>query len=114
MARNSITNNEWIHRPGLRGEELNFPDTSETAEWSTEWENQVSVPMRWFEVDMLMPEPIPVFGYSLVITTMGKGAVWVNGNMLGRFWNIIATGQCDEVCDYRGSYNAGKMSYRLW
>ena len=30
---------------------------------------------------------------------------------MGRYWDIIATGNCPEICDYRGSYGDGKCRY---
>jgi hypothetical protein len=45
---------------------------------------------------------------------MTKGAVWVNGHMLGRYWDAVAENQdrtqaCDETClvnqmDWAGKY----------
>ena len=34
---------------------------------------------------------------------MGKGAAWINGNALGRYWSIVSNGTCG-ACDYRGAY----------
>ncbi len=42
---------------------------------------------------------------------MGKGAVWVNGHMLGRYWNVTAKPAACEECDgdsYVGSYNGDR------
>ena len=48
---------------------------------------------------------------------LGKGAIWVNGIMLGRYWNITANSalSCDEACltnqmTYVGSYNADRCT----
>lgn len=55
-----------------------------------------------------MPQPLALdLGIS-----MGKGAAWVNGNMLGRYWSINATAtatqfSCRDTCDsseYVGLY----------
>ena len=35
------------------------------------------------------------------------GMVYVNGEMIGRYWNITATGSC-QPCDYRGTYEPFK------
>ena len=38
---------------------------------------------------------------------MGKGMAFVNGEAVGRYWNIIAQGSCN-ACDFHGTYNQNK------
>merc|ERR1712096_17098 len=71
-------------------------------------EDEVGQPLKWFELQMEMPSPNPTVAYALRMTSMGKGNVWVNGNHLGRFWDIIAVGDCSP-CDYRDRYDMGNI-----
>jgi len=72
-----------------------------------------ATPLIWYQVPLLSPKPMSDLpSWQLDLASMGKGYVFVNGHILGRYWDIIATkSTCDATCDYRGSYGSGKCRY---
>ena len=65
----------------------------------------------WFEIVLpALPQNGPCSrgrGVALDLGSMGKGAAWVNGEMVGRYWLI--RGNCSAVsrnqsCGYAGEY----------
>lgn len=69
----------------------------------------------WYQLTFLTP--VSLSGRKAValdLSSMGKGFLYVNGHMLGRFWNITSGGingyscdPCDEM-SYSGSYSESK------
>jgi hypothetical protein len=53
---------------------------------------------------------------ALDMSSMGKGSVWVNGHMLGRYWSVLAEKTATQTCDvsacssdlYVGAYNGDR------
>ncbi|KAL9272366.1 Beta-galactosidase 7-like protein, partial [Drosera capensis] len=83
-----LSTNQWKYKVGLDGEDHHLY-TGQASKWHT--------------------EGLPI-GKELV---WYKGAAWVNGQSLGRYWpsNVAGTGGCDATCDYRGSYYSSKCQY---
>ncbi|KAH7428540.1 hypothetical protein KP509_09G006100 [Ceratopteris richardii] len=106
-----ISKNQWKYQIGLLGEKLNLQ--SERMNLSTHWdaneELPISQPMIWYKTSFISPS-----GYDPVainLESMGKGAVWVNGHGLGRYWSDYTASNLEcEKCSYRGKYHAGKCS----
>jgi hypothetical protein len=48
------------------------------------------------------------FSLNMITGGLSKGAVWVNGFMLGRYWDIVASGTCAACASesYTGAYGA--------
>ena len=75
-------------------------------------DNSMCTTLYWYS--SVFPTPASSLRHYLALD-LSKGAVWVNGVMLGRFWNItanpsVAQQRC-EVCDsasYVGAYNGDK------
>jgi hypothetical protein len=47
---------------------------------------------------------------DMVSGGLTKGSVWINGFMIGRYWNVLAAGQCNDETDcltqnYAGAYH---------
>lgn len=40
---------------------------------------------------------------ALDMSSMGKGQIWVNGQSLGRYWTVYASGNCSD-CSYTGIF----------
>eukprot|EP00479_Gromia_sphaerica_P008508 TRINITY_DN3262_c0_g1_i1.p1 TRINITY_DN3262_c0_g1~~TRINITY_DN3262_c0_g1_i1.p1 ORF type:complete len:184 (-),score=21.30 TRINITY_DN3262_c0_g1_i1:90-641(-) len=97
----NILGNTWLHRPGLKGEILELFNPNPPVVWNDGI--ALNRPMTWYEIEMTMPAPAEEHAYALLMTSLGKGNVWVNGNYLGRFWNIVGEGNC-APCDYRENY----------
>lgn len=122
---------DFVHVVGLYGEELHLWDTPDSLSWESLSAADCSKPFTWYKVsfdtpqiDLDQPLAIDVVnsesGYSL-----GKGAMWLNGFHLGRFWDVSARDvPACESCDsssYVGGYNAdscrtgcGDPSQRLY
>lgn len=91
----SVTDSHWEHRTGLKGEAIEFPqDMSASAFMETVGcpaqgaTGQLRTPpLTWVEFTFVLPEGFTSFddsaAYALDLSTMGKGAAWVNGEMIG-------------------------------
>lgn len=70
----------------------------------------------WHNVVFRTPSSVtPTSHIALdLASSMGKGAVWLNGNMLGRYWNITAQASAAQIAcktcgnDFVGGYNGDK------
>jgi hypothetical protein len=66
----------------------------------------VNRPFTWYKATFDAPageEPVVVD-----LLGLGKGAAWVNGHSLGRYWPSYTAPEMDgcHVCDYRGKFKA--------
>lgn len=72
--------------------------------------------LTWHTLSFATPSSVTARSHlALDLSMMGKGAVWVNGNMLGRYWNATAIASVTQrscydcpSADYVGSYNGDK------
>jgi beta-galactosidase len=103
-----------LHSVGLVGETLQISSSQTAPETGINVAGtSFSQPMGWYHLSFTLNEPLsdlsPPRSYALDLGPIGKGQVWLNGKMLGRYWNILASedGGC-EACslDYVGPYNA--------
>lgn len=76
----------------------------------------------WHHLEFLTPlsyipdsEGLSTLALDIGTSNLNKGIIYVNGEMIGRYWSIIASkensGVDCEVCDeltYSGSYSGGK------
>ncbi|KAH7656488.1 Beta-galactosidase protein [Dioscorea alata] len=102
-----LTKNKWSYKIGLNGMEKHqvFADencNTKSLQWKTDYIPTLR-PFTWYKANFDAPigdEPVVVD-----LLGMGKGAAWVNGNSLGRFWpNYTADPNACKPCDYRGQY----------
>ena len=114
------------HTVGLLGESVDYVGDSSHSTGSDSSTNDIdhdklveNVPLQWYT--MTFPSPVlsnqsnaqSQSNYALELAStgstgsgsdshiMGKGGVWVNGMMLGRYWNVIGSTSitdCDESC----------------
>lgn len=62
-----------------------------------------AAPLTWYKTSFSVPASVTVqssLALDLSATALIKGAVWVNGFMLGRYWNIVAStsgGSCGKA-----------------
>lgn len=47
---------------------------------------------------------------ALDMTGMGKGLVWINGQSIGRYWNVYARGNCSG-CSYSDTFRPIKCQF---
>ncbi|XP_042031931.1 beta-galactosidase 16-like isoform X1 [Salvia splendens] len=79
-----LTFSSWGYQVGLVGEKLQLytEEGSSKAEWSKF--NQSPQQLKWYKARFDAPEGTdPV---ALNLGTMGKGAAWINGESIGRYW----------------------------
>lgn len=100
---------KWTYQVGLKGESMDLvsPNGYSSADWiqgSLIAEKQQ--PLTWHKAYFNAPdgdEPL-----ALDMSSMGKGQLWVNGQSLGRYWTLYATGDCNRTCGYAGTYRPPK------
>jgi len=104
-----ITTGNWVLMPGLKGEALQLYTAkgSSSVSWTPGWSGGVNKPLTWFSGVFSVNGDPTSFGWVLDMIGMGKGQVWVNGNHLGRYWLITASGSCTP-CNYAGPYDPSK------
>ncbi|XP_057795713.1 beta-galactosidase 16-like isoform X3 [Salvia miltiorrhiza] len=79
-----LTYYSWGYQVGLVGEKLQLytEEGSSKAEWSKF--NHSSQQLKWYKSNFDAPEGAdPV---ALNLGSMGKGAAWINGESIGRYW----------------------------
>lgn len=62
--------------------------------WDDNPNKAVYQPLTWFKFSVDISDTIGTGPFALDLSGMGKGAAWVNGHPIGRYWNITGTGQC--------------------
>eukprot|EP01124_Arcella_intermedia_P029327 TRINITY_DN6168_c0_g1_i6.p1 TRINITY_DN6168_c0_g1~~TRINITY_DN6168_c0_g1_i6.p1 ORF type:complete len:716 (-),score=82.12 TRINITY_DN6168_c0_g1_i6:60-2207(-) len=101
----------WVQQVGLKGERLHLWNNPSAVNWTKDT-SAAGRPLTWWKADFATPAGSDTLAFDFA--NLGKGFAYVNGNALGRYWNITAVGNCvscSEVldhCDYRGAYVPGK------
>jgi hypothetical protein len=106
-----LSNGSWKHLAGLKGEQdqVNEPWTTRlealhdlsklfTSDDKSEWYSLDNDNMRpsgkglsWYRMEFEITEQDIASGPLVIrMNGMQKGAIWLNGNHLGRYWNIVA------------------------
>nr|CAB3477286.1 unnamed protein product [Digitaria exilis] len=103
-----LTENSWSYVTGLDGEHRQICLDMPGNNWRGRNEGIVPVnrPFTWYKTSF----DAPAGEEAVVVDLLGlnKGAAWVNGNSLGRYWPSYAAAEMDgcHVCDYRREFNA--------
>jgi hypothetical protein len=97
----------WRLQVGLQGEALAVWSPNTTGiPWNASVAAGTGRPLTWWRATFATPPGVLPLAFDF--TGLGKGYAYINGNGVGRFWNITAAGSCaacaDLVCDYRGVY----------
>ncbi|KAG6551710.1 hypothetical protein Mapa_006799 [Marchantia paleacea] len=106
-----LTDTEWVHQVGLKGEDLHLEtvQNSRSRAWSTHTSFPPKYhPLMWYKTVQDAPSgEAPVV---LDLGSMGKGAAWVNGHHIGRYWSQIRNPSegCDKICSARGKWHPNK------
>ncbi|XP_068649602.1 beta-galactosidase 15-like [Aristolochia californica] len=105
-----LSSNKWSYKIGLDGEDKEL--YSDTAPIDKSWHSE-DLPtnrlMVWYKAAFKAP-----LGTETVVVdlgSMGKGAAWINGHSIGRYWAnfSVQTDGC-PACDYKGNYAAWKCT----
>jgi len=111
IGSQDITNNgNWLMQSGVLGLALKVYTLSghELVNWTLYDDNDGKhTALTWYSMKFENPKEIGKFPVSLDLSGMGKGFAWVNGNPIGRYWNIISDGVC-SFCNYSDIYDASK------
>ncbi|KAM9977244.1 hypothetical protein ACTFIR_011103 [Dictyostelium discoideum] len=122
IGSQNLTNNQWLMKSGLVGENIKIFNNENTINWQTSSLSSSSViqkPLTWYKLNIsLVGLPIDISStvYALDMTSMSKGMIWVNGYSIGRYWLIEAT---QSICNqsaienysYIGEYDPS--NYRI-
>ncbi|KAK9697359.1 hypothetical protein RND81_08G032500 [Saponaria officinalis] len=109
----NLTLHTWSYSTGLQGLDRDML-FSERALFSTRWRPssgnfRINTTLTWYKTTFKPPlgsDPVVVD-----LTSMGKGAAWVNGMSIGRYWTAFVADEdgCSlDPCDYRGEYDSDK------
>ncbi|CAO2190555.1 unnamed protein product [Urochloa humidicola] len=102
-----LTNSSWSYKSGLAGEHRQIHLDKVGYKWQSHNSSiPVNRPFTWYKTTFAAPA-----GQEAVVVDLlglNKGAAWVNGNSLGRYWPSYTAAEMDgcHVCDYRGKYKA--------
>ncbi|KAK2968739.1 hypothetical protein RJ640_020375 [Escallonia rubra] len=104
-----LSTNKWVYKVGLHGEaaELFRDDAPGHHNWLSE-NLPINRSFVWYKTTFKSPsgqDPV-----VLDLLGLGKGAAWVNGHHIGRYWPSYLAPEdgCSSTCDYRGKYNPNK------
>ncbi|KAI5080533.1 hypothetical protein GOP47_0003716 [Adiantum capillus-veneris] len=107
-----LTRKEWTYQIGLLGEKLELYSEKNnlSTNWASDETHSTYQPMTWYKTIFNAPpgnDPVAVDLWS-----MGKGAAWVNGHGLGRYWSNFLSSNlgCERTCNYRGVYRPAKCA----
>ncbi|MEI7829552.1 MAG: beta-galactosidase [Prolixibacteraceae bacterium] len=81
----------WEMRPFLTGEQLNISDQPKAVNW---FKSDVPAPCTWYKANFSVSRDVlqSDADFRLDADGLGKGMLFVNGHMLGRYWLIAANG----------------------
>ncbi|XP_039847812.1 beta-galactosidase 1-like [Panicum virgatum] len=103
-----LTNSSWSYKSGLAGEQRQIHLDKAGHKWRGHNSSGIPVnrPFTWYKTSFAAPAG----DEAVVVDLLGlnKGAAWVNGHSLGRYWPAYTAaemGGC-HVCDYRGEFKA--------
>ncbi|KAJ8763332.1 hypothetical protein K2173_002215 [Erythroxylum novogranatense] len=101
-----LTWQKWSYKVGLKGVEMNLGSTDSVS--SVAWIQESVVgdkqrPLTWFRGYFDAPKGDDPLALSM--TGMVKGQIWINGQGIGRYWTVPASGNCTASgCSYAGTY----------
>lgn len=102
---------DFVQSVGLAGEILDIPNKGAGSSEFTACKS-----LCWYSSTFKTPSSVSTTSKIALdlSSAMGKGSIWVNGHMLGRYWNVIAAATASQRdctgCDnsYSGSFNGDK------
>ncbi|KAL4013236.1 hypothetical protein IC575_025398 [Cucumis melo] len=106
-----LSRQKWSYKVGLKGENMNLgsPSSVQAVDWVKDLSKQENAePLTWYKAYFDAPEGDEPL--ALDMGSMQKGQVWINGQNVGRYWTIIANGNCTD-CSYSGTYRPWKCQF---
>ena len=104
-----VSQQTWLNRAFLDGEIAQYfnLEVASNLQWAIPSLETLTRPLTWWKFTFENPKADLLTAWALDLSTMGKGMAFVNGEAVGRYWNIIAQGSCN-ACDFHGTYNQNK------
>ncbi|KAG9445408.1 hypothetical protein H6P81_016748 [Aristolochia fimbriata] len=103
-----LSTNQWTYKIGLDGEEKQLYSEDAHHSW-----HSTDMPTNRFMVWYKGAFKAPLGTETVVVDlgSMGKGAAWINGNSIGRYWaNFSTKADGCPACDYKGAYQAWRCT----
>ncbi|XP_010254673.1 PREDICTED: beta-galactosidase 3-like [Nelumbo nucifera] len=107
-GKRDLTWQKWSYQVGLKGEAMDLvsPNRISNVDWIRgSLAVQKQQPLTWYKAYFNAPEGDEPL--ALDMGSMGKGQVWINGQSIGRYWTIHASGDCNG-CSYTGTFRPPK------
>jgi hypothetical protein len=121
---NDITSNQWVQQGGLLGESKQYFSPSVIdAPWKYTETVHIYEPLTWYKYEIpstdihnllfdaggsdIMAKSIMTRKYvsfSLKLSSMQKGQAYVNGYLIGRYWDQTSEADC-KPCEWNGPFN---------
>ncbi|KAJ4824418.1 hypothetical protein Tsubulata_033284 [Turnera subulata] len=101
-----ISSSQWIYKTGLQGVQLGFQSgNSPHARWQVN-RRPSNKELVWYKTTF--PTPLGTDPVVVDLRGLGKGAAWVNGNHIGRYWPAVISPEdkCSIECRYAQTYKA--------
>jgi len=110
----------WTQQVGLYGQYKQVFNNAgyNSVTWKSDWKNAVYNPITWFSFKFDLTTSSST-GYALDLNGLFKGLLYVNGYLIGRYYNITGNGNCVD-CDYAKyssstcRINCGQSSQRYY
>ncbi|KAB1207325.1 Beta-galactosidase 3 [Morella rubra] len=99
---------KWSYKVGLKGEAMNLgsPNSISSVDWMKGYlVAEKQQPLTWYKTYFNAPEGEEPL--ALDMSSMGKGQIWINGESIGRYWNVHANGNCNG-CSYSNTFRPTK------
>ncbi|XP_050232309.1 beta-galactosidase 3-like isoform X2 [Mercurialis annua] len=111
QGEKDLTSHKWSYKVGLKGEDMNLgsPNSFPSLEWMQKSSLVAeSQPLTWHRTMFDAPkgdDPL-----ALDMSSMVKGQIWINGNNIGRYWTIVANGNCSG-CAYSATFRPSACQF---
>ena len=106
-----ITQGEWSHEVGLRGERDGYFNKGSDLNWQAA--AGLKMPLIWYKIAISGSHIQSLFqksrsksfaSFAFDLSSMGKGAAWVNGHPIGRYWDVKSDASLCKPCSPSGAF----------
>ncbi|XP_041010238.1 beta-galactosidase 3-like [Juglans microcarpa x Juglans regia] len=111
QGKRDLSQHKWSYKVGLKGEAMNLgsPNSISSVDWMQEFlAAEKQKPLTWYKTHFDKAEGEEAL--ALDMSSMGKGQVWINGESIGRYWNVYANGNCNG-CSYSDTFRPIKCQF---
>ncbi|KAK7250783.1 hypothetical protein RIF29_33454 [Crotalaria pallida] len=111
QGKKDLSTQKWSYQVGLKGEAMDLvsPNGISSVQWmQSAIVIQRNQPLTWHKTYFDAPEGDEPL--ALDMEGMGKGQIWINGQSIGRYWTVFATGDCND-CNFAGGFKPTKCQF---